>query len=104
MPDHTKVTSLDVCRHIERLLQQQHDALLRDDLAAVDEKGQEITSFAAGLSHEQRQLLSQSMDNIRQMHDQMSLILTAKKDSTAAELATIRQKRSLNKSYRAYNE
>jgi hypothetical protein len=104
MPDHTKATSTNVCEHIVLLLQQQHDALLRDDLAAVEDKGKEITNFAAGLSHEQRLSLGPSMDNIRKMHDQMSLILTAKKDSTAAELAATRQKRSLNRSYRAYNE
>jgi hypothetical protein len=104
MPDHTKATSTDVCGHIEHLLQQQHDALLRDDLAAVEEKGQDIMNFVASLSHEQRRSLGPSMDNIRKMHDQMFLILTAKKDSTAVELAATRQKRSLNRSYRAYNE
>ncbi|HSV26303.1 MAG TPA: hypothetical protein VLH60_00265 [Sedimentisphaerales bacterium] len=90
---------------LERLLQEQYEALVNDDYQTVEDKSGEITRMAAGLSaDEQKQLVVGGMEEIRRLHEQMILLLSSRKEAVAAELAATRQKRSLNKSYGVHHE
>ena len=84
---------------LERLLQEQHDSLLQNDLSAVEEKGGQIVNIAAEMSAAGKRLPAPHMERIRQLHERMILILTARKEHVATELAATRHKRSLNRSY-----
>jgi uncharacterized radical SAM superfamily protein len=99
-----KNTSSEICRRMESLLQQQQEALLREDFEAVEDKGAEIMLIAVALSDEQKIQLAPYMEDIRRIHEQMIQILGAKKETTAAELAATRQKRNLNRSYGTRHE
>jgi hypothetical protein len=99
-----KDVSADICEQLENLLEQQHEALLRDDMAAVEKKSEEIMKITAGLSQAKRRLAGTDMERMNAIHDRMISLVLAKKELAGAELATIRQRRSLNKSYRVYDE
>jgi|GEM_PF-6404312 len=94
----------EILEQLDRLLQEQHDLLLQNDLSAVEEKGGQILNIAAEVSAAGKRLPAQHMEKIRQLHEQMILILTARKEHVATELAATRHKRSLNKSYGVRNE
>lgn len=93
-----------LCSDIETLLHRQYEALLRDDLQTVEQTGEEILRIAAGLSEQQKVELSSRMEQIWLMHENMLAMLSAKKQMVDAELAAVRQKRNLNRSYGKNNE
>jgi hypothetical protein len=99
-----KDVSTDICGQLEKLLQQQHEALLRDDMITVEKKSEEIMSIAARLSKAKKRLADTDMERINTIHDRIISLLLAKKELAGAELTAIRQRRSLNKSYRVYDE
>jgi hypothetical protein len=89
---------------LELLLQQQHEALLRDDFDAVEGRSNEIVAIITALRASGDLPAGTHLERIRSLNKQMIYLLAAKKEIAAAELSTTRNKLDLNKSYRVYDE
>jgi hypothetical protein len=94
----------DIREQLELLLKQQHEALLHDDMEEAEKRYQEIMNIAAGLSEAGKRFSGPDLERISAIHDRMVSLLLAKKELVGAEIAAIRQRRSLNKSYRVHDE
>lgn len=94
----------DICLRLQSLLQRQHDALVRNEPAEAEQIAGEVTSLLEHLTCEEKRRLAADIESIRLMHERMFLVLAAQKKSIAAELAAVRQKRSLNRKYGGSHE
>jgi hypothetical protein len=104
MPEQSSTPSADEYGRLELLLKEQREALLDDNFDTVEAKSLEISDLVARLHAEDRLPTGACLEQLRSSNEQLMQLLIAKKESVAAELATMRRKRDLNKSYRTYDE
>jgi hypothetical protein len=104
MPEKLSNPSADEYGQLELLLKKQREALLVDDFDAVEARSLEIADMVARLHAQDRLPTGACLEQLRSSNEQLMQLLIAKKESAAAELATMRRKRDLNKSYRTYDE
>jgi hypothetical protein len=103
MPDEARDISADDCKQLELLLREQHEALMRDDFDAVDEKSRAIAVLRDRLLSGGAPPVGPRSQHVQALNEKVLQLLVAKKEMAAADLAAFRHKRDLNKSYRADN-
>jgi hypothetical protein len=94
----------DEHRQLERLLEEQRDALLQDDYDIVEKKSQEITGLVARLQADNKLPSGECLETLREMNNKLMQLLVVKKETTAAEIANVRRRRDLNRSYGAQDK
>jgi hypothetical protein len=102
MPEKISVQPSDDLDLLERLLEQQHDALLDDDFDAVETISNEIVAITTVLKASNSLPTGDCLERIRMLNEKMMHLLAAKQGLITAEMVTTRNRRDLNRSYRTH--
>lgn len=93
-----------MCDRLEKLLQEQREAIVHDRFDVVEARSAEIAELVVHLKARNELPTGTHLEQLRALNDRVMLILAAKKETTAADIANIRRKRDLTRLYRTHEE